>query len=516
MSYPNDPKEPTLIETEVRLAIPPQHFDAAVGVFEARHAVVESNRTTYFDTAEHDLWQAGFECRIRENDRGAKQTIKSRSGAGAFRRTELEAVLKQPVLDAAHLQAALPKRMTKAIAFESLAGIFATEVTRRRVEIKAGESVIEAALDDGRIQFAETCRAFREVEFELVRGSFSDLAGVVEWFIAEIPCGIQLAGKAERGYALAGAQREHHVRADRPRIGRAEKLPQAIRTVFTNALTHVTANQSGVVAGDSEAIHQMRVGLRRLRSAATSFAPVLDLSTTQGAFDEAARLFGRLGDIRDDDVFLESTLPLIPDRAFAADQRDALVAAISTHRQIVHDDVREHLTSPAFVRWLLLLERWIDDGQWLRSDRPLDRLLLNRPVGDFAANRTRRLWKRLRRSGAIALDGSVDDWHEVRKRLKKVRYSNEYLIDVAEHDAAHRKARRRSIRKLQGHLGRFNDVAMVPEILERVMREIPTAKRSTLAIAAANRAIGWSAAGVDARVEELGSAWTAFKAATPR
>ena len=497
-----------MIETEVRLFIPPQHFDAAANRFDAMGAVLESNRTTYYDTAAHDLWQSGFECRIRQNERGAKQTVKSRAGTNAFSRTEIEAVLKLPVLDAAHLKAALPKPLWKSVVSESLTGIFTTEVTRRRIEIESGDGVVEAALDDGRIQGDGRCSAFQEVEFELVRGSFGDLLAAVEEFIAEVPCGLQLAGKAERGYELTGVAAKSYTLADRPSVPRAEKLPVAIATVFSNALSHVMANQPGVVAGDVEAIHQMRVGLRRLRSAVSSFRPVLDLTAAKTSLEDATALFSMLGHIRDDDVFLETTLPMVPDTAFVDDQREALIKAFQKHREATHASIREHLTAPSFVRWILSLQNWIDSGEWMLEQRPLDRLLINRPVGDFAANRTRRLEKRLMRAGEKAMQGRADDWHDVRKRLKKVRYSNEYLIDAAERDQQQRKAARHSIRKLQNALGRFNDIAMVPAIVERVLRE--TRSSATVA-AAANRCIGWAAAMVEFRIQELEETWTAFR-----
>ncbi len=497
-----------MIETEVRLFIPAHHFDAAANRFDAMGAVLETNRTTYYDTAAHDLWQAGFECRIRQNERGAKQTIKSRVGANAFSRIEIEAVLKLPVLDAAHLKAALPKPLWKSVVSESLTDVFTTEVTRRRLEIESGEGVVEAALDDGRIQSDDRCNAFQEVEFELVRGSFGDLVAAVEEFIAEVPCGLQLAGKAERGYELAGNVTPSHTLADRPRVPRAEKLPIAIATVFSNALHHVMANQPGVVAGDVEAIHQMRVGLRRLRSAVSSFRPVLDLAAAKASLEDATELFAMLGHIRDDDVFLDATLPMIPEAAFADGQREVLIKAVQKHRAATHESIRENLTAPSFVRWILSLQNWVDSGEWMLETRPLDRLLINRPVGDFAANRARRLEKRLVRAGQKAMKGSADDWHDVRKRLKKVRYSNEYLIDAAEHDQHRRKAARRSIRQLQNALGRFNDIAMVPAIVERVLRE---SRSSNSVVAAAHRSIGWAAAMVAFRIQELEETWVVFR-----
>jgi len=76
----------------------------------------------------------------------------------------------------------------------------------------------------------------------------------------------------------------------------------AIEKYFHKTIAHET---EVIKDKDAEELHQMRVGLRRLRSAVTGFAPVLDLP--KEASERKIGKVGRiLGTLRDLDVMLES------------------------------------------------------------------------------------------------------------------------------------------------------------------------------------------------------------------
>lgn len=84
-------------------------------------------------------------------------------------------------------------------------------------------------------------------------------------------------------------------------------------------LAQVHANERGVVAGhDPSSVHQMRVGLRRLRSARDLFAPVIP--AFPGLDDELRWIASELGAARDWEVLARSTL----ERAAASGHPDEL------------------------------------------------------------------------------------------------------------------------------------------------------------------------------------------------
>ena len=92
---------------------------------------------------------------------------------------------------------------------------------------------------------------------------------------AEAPFAIETESKAERGLRLRDG--------DAPKPRKAEPRPlvpglsgaEAFRRILGEALGHMLANVAAAKAGDAEGVHQLRVGVRRLRSALRLFAPDL-------------------------------------------------------------------------------------------------------------------------------------------------------------------------------------------------------------------------------------------------
>lgn len=111
---------------------------------------------------------------------------------------------------------------------------------------------------------------------------------------------------------------------------------------------------------DPEAVHQMRVGMRRLRSAVTGFAPALDLpkDASERKIAKIARLLGQLRDL---DVLKEAikthyqpTLPQAEQKSLAkvldylAKERKHAIEAIKSNKsQEDYEEVKD-----AFEKWL--------------------------------------------------------------------------------------------------------------------------------------------------------------------
>ncbi|MEG4342324.1 CHAD domain-containing protein [Microcoleus sp. A003_D6] len=112
---------------------------------------------------------------------------------------------------------------------------------------------------------------------------------------------------------------------------------------------------------DAEELHQMRVGLRRLRSAVTGFAPVLDWP--KEASERKIGKVGRiLGTLRDLDVMLESLqnryYPNLP-----ADEQEVLDEALLTllkQRRRALKGVRAILEHKTYELLKKSIEEWLD------------------------------------------------------------------------------------------------------------------------------------------------------------
>ena len=123
-----------------------------------------------------------------------------------------------------------------------------------------------------------------------------------------MPLRLEVKTKAERGYALLegeGLKVEKAAEIDIP-----PKMPagEAFRAIARNCLRQIIANEPVMCAGRAEGLHQMRIGLRRLRAAIAIFADVVGDEDEKKIKSELKWITQELGPARDLDVFAADVL----------------------------------------------------------------------------------------------------------------------------------------------------------------------------------------------------------------
>src|SRR3546814_14860886 len=110
----------------------------------------------------------------------------------------------------------------------------------------------------------------------------------------------------------------------------------ALAAVLGACLRHWSANEAAAIDGsDPEGVHQMRVGLRRFRSALTVFGDLLPAAQLAWLQEEAKWALNALGSARDWDVFLaDLRAPLEAARPGVADLAALRGAARSRARRV--------------------------------------------------------------------------------------------------------------------------------------------------------------------------------------
>ena len=217
-----------------------------------------------------------------------------------------------------------------------------------------------------------------------------------------------------------------------------------------------------VPGGDEEAVHQMRVALRKTRTLFSLFASVLGDDPVAGRLKEEFRwISAKLGALRDLDLFLSEAMGSAKGEATATPQLDPLRYVIEEQRRRARSRAEAALGS---VRFRTLLRR---AGAW-EERRPHatahaeGRRLGGRPIESFAAEELARRWRKLKKSGAHLRKLEPEKRHRVRIRAKKLRFAVEFLGE-AFHGAAAKKRRRRllsELKQIQDCLGGLNDVAI--------------------------------------------------------
>jgi triphosphatase len=265
------------METEIKLAL-----DAA-SVAQVRklpvlreHAVSKPQEQEhvdrYFDSSGFDLLRHGFALRVRSAGGRHVQTLKGGGSAlaGLHQRTELESEIdtEAPDLDlfARQLREVLPQLAKEGV--PALAPVFVNRSKRSSWMIALPDGVqIECALDVGELQHGERSVPVRELELEIKQGPPAVLYGLAQQVHAALPVRLEHVSKAERGYVLAGAAKPKAVKATPVALRRKASMGEALGAILANCLEQMQANERGVIAGDVESLHQMLVGLRRLRAA---------------------------------------------------------------------------------------------------------------------------------------------------------------------------------------------------------------------------------------------------------
>lgn len=423
--------------------------------------------STYYETEDRALRRKGFSLRVRERDGRFVQTVKAigSSNAGTLARGEWEDVIAGGHPD---LQGPETGRFLEPEIAERLKPVFRTEVRRDVVELSPTPGTrIEAAIDRGEIIAADQKRslAISEVELELKSGDVSALYDIAQQLMATAPLRIDPRSKAERGYELARNDRKRSVTARarpielKPELSAAE----AFERIGRYCLDQILRNEAAALSGDPHGVHQMRVGIRRLRAALSAFRKLLPKQEWRWASQELRWLADTLGEARNLDVFKSAIVnparDAVPDRKALR----VLTEAVRDRRRMAYSAIQSAIRSCRYSTMILRLLRWFDGRSWPDDVIPQE---LQKPIGEIApAILDSRIRAVERRSRDFA-DQSPAERHELRIALKKMRYTAEPFATL--YSARSVAAFTQRLKRLQDDLGRANDVhigeTLVPEL----------------------------------------------------
>ena len=228
-----------------------------------------------------------------------------------------------------------------------------------------------------------------------------------------------------------------------------------------------------------DALHRIRVALRRWRTALTVFGAASGVSQdrTKTTLKWLAR---ELNDARDLDVFAEALEPHRVDSTGA----EALWAALEAARNDAYAKADEALQCDRLRR---LLWRTAQAGR-PGEDR-------SAPARTVAAEALQRRRRRLKKRGRKLARLSAEARHKLRIEAKKVRYAVELCGELFGHPRRQRRMRR-ALRQMQDGLGVLNDLT----VGEAIALKLARAAGDPAAAFAAGRLAGTRARREPARV----------------
>jgi CHAD domain-containing protein len=262
-----------------------------------------------------------------------------------------------------------------------------------------------------------------------------------------------------------------------------ERADVAAATVLRRLLDVIEANTDGTIADtDSEFLHDYRVSVRRSRSVQRELKKVFAPEPLAEFRAEFRWLQQITGDARDLDVYVlefDAMRGFVPE-AMRADLDPLLEVLrgrrLAARRQMVSDLRSQRVTS--------LLEHWARFLDRLPSLDEGDRPDASRPIGEVAGARIHKVYRRMVKMGSAIDDSSpAEDYHELRKRGKELRYLLElfgaplYPDDVV-------KPMIKALKALQDVLGRHQDREVQLAMLSSLRDELASVRGGAAALMA--------------------------------
>jgi CHAD domain-containing protein len=252
-----------------------------------------------------------------------------------------------------------------------------------------------------------------------------------------------------------------------------QRADAAATAVLRRLLDVIAENTDGAISGeDPEHLHQLRIAVRRSRTVQRQLKDAFSPGELPGFRAEFRWLQQATGVARDLDVYLEDLDDLremLPE-AMRGDL-DPLVPVLAHSRMAARADMARALRS---VRAADLFEDW-DRLLEIMVERPShDRPAAECPIGVVAGKRIRKVYKRIVAMGrAIERSSPAEDYHELRKRGKELRYLLE-LFGVKLFDEAAVTSLVKSLKALQDLLGRHQDREVQIAMLRSSVDEVAT------------------------------------------
>lgn len=484
------------------------HFNAAPVI--AAHARNKGSRkhlkSVYYDTPERALRRNGLSLRVRQSGTRFVQTVKTEVADDPLRRGEWEANVPSLAPDLALAMPFIPEKLRSSLEAHPLEAVFTADVHRHARMIDLPTGTVEVAFDQGELTAGDRSLPVSEIELELKSGSASTIYEVALLLAEQGAVKPSIRSKSARGFDLAADRAPAARRPRKLRLDPSVTLDEAFATILRSCFLHLLQSRPAAEDGrNPEGVHQLRVSLRRLRSALDLMQSVGALSNLDALRSEAKWLAQELSAARDWDVFRLETLPTIAKACPAVAGFDALGRAAATGQSDAYRRAHHALDDRRCAVFLIGLGHWIETRGWRNDVAAEDLGQLGEPAVNFAQRILSEQYAKVLKRGRRFKSLTTPQLHRVRLATKRLRYLGEFLLPLYEDRKSTRRFSRR-LADLQEELGAFNDMAVTASLLEGLDAE-PGSAIAAAAIA------GWQARASVGVQPVLRSTWRDFTGA---
>jgi CHAD domain-containing protein len=228
----------------------------------------------------------------------------------------------------------------------------------------------------------------------------------------------------------------------------------------------------------------MRIGVRRLRAAIWVFAKLLRSTQTEAIKRDLKWLAGKLGPVRDLDVFLNTKVNRLAGTEPPISGFSELTSELVYRRDLAAEAAKSAVSSPRYRLLVLNALEWIEDGQWLKQPSGRGDRRARSHAADLFDHRTGKAKRRLKKVRKL----NDHDRHKLRISIKKLRYAV-YFFESLFADSRALSRYKDRLQSLQDSLGALNDIAVHQKLLTRLETE-GDQERSRLVYFAAGAVVG--------------------------
>ena len=470
------------MEIELKFQIPPESKASLEEFIKSKGGTSKRLRAKYFDTDTKLLARSNIALRLRKEGQVWYQTLKVSPQAAAVVRHEDTVRLvtppgTEPVVDTSrHSYSDQWAKFDKALkhdAAQALKPLYETDLKRLSVDLRTRRGLINYAIDTGSISnvqketdplhlaLGHTVEPLKlpvkEIELELVSGSNMALIEAGTRLVRDYGVWLDVRTKSMRGDSLAKAKLiMAPAKAQSVKITDDLSLEEFFETVRKECVRHALVNASQLASEEGyspEHIHQLRVALRRLRTALKLFSRVQNFEV-QTWSDQAKFLAAQLGKNRDIDVMSESIWPELR----------------KINAPLVEFSAQEGMQSPALIVRDGKIQSWFLEliGRDLQSPEQHTKSRWS-AILPIIIKWQKKCVKRAKNFASL----TVEERHELRKKMKRLRYSLEFI----EGECKSTKFRQfiKVLARAQNELGTYNDLQVALENYRAIVTHDPAA-----------------------------------------
>ena len=470
------------MEIELKFQIPPESKAPLEKFITSKGGTSKRLRAKYFDTDARLLARSNIALRLRKEGHVWYQTLKVAPQAAAVIRHEDTVRLvtppgTAPVMDPSrHSSSDQWMKIDKLLrhdAARELKPLYETDLKRLSVDLRTRRGLINYAIDTGSISNTEketdplltalgqTVEPLKlpvaEIELELVSGSNMALIEAGTRLVRDYGVWLDVRTKSMRGDSLAKAKLiMAPAKAQSVKISDDLSLEEFFEIVRKECVRHVLVNASQLASEEGylpEHIHQLRVALRRLRTALKLFSRAQNFEV-QTWSDQAKFLAAQLGKNRDIDAMSESIWPELR----------------KINAPLVEFTALEGMQSPALIVREGKIQSWFLEliGRDLQSHEQKTQSHWS-AILPIIIKWQKKCAKRAKNFASL----TVEERHELRKKMKRLRYSLEFI----EGECKSSKFRQFSkvLARAQNELGTYNDLQVALENYRSIVTHDPAA-----------------------------------------